>query len=500
MVANGHYSDTLRYVRTLFAAGTLSGCTDQQLLERFRAGDESAEHAFAALVERHGPMVLHVCRSTLGNSQDGDDAFQATFLVLVRRARSLWVRDSLGPWLHGVAIRVARQARVTATRRRDHERRFAERTPVISSGSFHEAEQAEISHRVHEELSRLPGRYRAPLILCHLEGLTHEQAAEQLCCPVGTVRSRLARGRERFRAQLLKRGLAPCSSVVGIEVLDRTVQSAIPPSLLERACEAVLVPSAGELVPAVVPLSVIKLTEGAIQTMFLTKLRAVSASAIIVTLLGTGIGVSARQALPKGADDRDRPKFDDYGKKGGGYETKSAPYDGKSADYYTKSEQYETKSADYGKSSPYLARNLSRSSFRPHEIVAIPGATVRIRVENPDKTTTECQATVRDDGRLAIVEDIVNPSREESSRNQLTVTELVVTARASREPESFRQWSRSVLTKDDMAKAPYSGPEDASDHERRLRSLEEKFDRVLERLQLDSGTRRNRPLFDVQKK
>jgi RNA polymerase sigma factor (sigma-70 family) len=500
MVRNGHRSATLRLVRTLFGSGTLGDCTDLQLLEQFRAGDEAGAHALGALVERHGPMVLNVCRSVLGNSQDADDAFQATFLVLVRQAGALWVRDSIGPWLHGVAVRVARQSRLTAARRRLHERRFAERTTVVTSGSFLSVEDEEIAHRLHEELSRLPGRYRAPLILCYLEGLTHEQAAQQLRCPVGTVRSRLARGRERFRAQLVGRGLAPSSGIGVVALLDRPVRSAMPPGLWARATQTALLPVVGEVAPAVVPLSVVKLTEGVIQTMFLNKLRAACVTAIIIALLGTGIGVSARQALPKGADQGERPKFEDYGKKSGGYETKSGVYDAKSADSFAKTDQYETKSADYGKSSPYLNRNLARSSSRPHEILATPGATVRIRVENRDNTTTECQATVREDGRLAIIEDIVNPAREETSRNQLTVSELVITAHSSREAESPSHYYRSVLRNDAVAKPGNAGPESGSDHERRLRSLEEKLDRVLDRLQLDSGTRRNRPLFDVQKK
>jgi len=112
VVTNGHHATILRHVHALFEVGTLGDRTDRQLLEAFRAGGESAEPAFTALVERHGPMVLHVCRGSLRDSHDVEDAFQATFLVLVRRAGSLWVRDSLGPWLYSVACRVAGEARV----------------------------------------------------------------------------------------------------------------------------------------------------------------------------------------------------------------------------------------------------------------------------------------------------------------------------------------------------------------------------------------------------
>ena len=121
-----------RQLRTLFNLGAIGELTDGQLLERFATrGGEAAELAFAALVERHGPMVLRVCRNILRDPNDVQDAFQATFLVLVQKARSLWVRDSLGPWLHRVAHRVATRARSSAARRREHERRAAETRPNL---------------------------------------------------------------------------------------------------------------------------------------------------------------------------------------------------------------------------------------------------------------------------------------------------------------------------------------------------------------------------------
>ena len=117
----------IRHMRTLFDVGAIGGQSDVRLLDQFSTGHrEAAEAAFATLVERHGPMVLRVCRGVLGDSHDVHDAFQATFLVLVRKAGSLWVRDSLGPWLHGVALRVANKAKVAAARRKAHERRCAE--------------------------------------------------------------------------------------------------------------------------------------------------------------------------------------------------------------------------------------------------------------------------------------------------------------------------------------------------------------------------------------
>ena len=193
-----------RQLRTLFNVGAIRDLSDGQLLERFATDrGESAELAFAALVERHGPMVLRVCRGVLDNPHDSQDAFQATFLVLVTKVRSLWVRDSIGPWLHQVAYRTASCARSAAARRNRLERR------AVMNKEEGRAEAVDDLERVLlEEVDRLPERYRAPVVLCDLEGRTHEQAARALGWPVGTVKSRQARARQRLRDRLVRRGLA----------------------------------------------------------------------------------------------------------------------------------------------------------------------------------------------------------------------------------------------------------------------------------------------------
>jgi RNA polymerase sigma factor (sigma-70 family) len=177
-------------------------------LERFatRAG-EAAELAFAVLVERHGPMVLRACRGILRDDHEAHDAFQATFLILARKGRSLWVRDSLGPWLHRVACRAAGKARARAARQRVLQKQLTERLSWREDpGPPEPDERAAI---LHEEIDRLPERFRVPIILCHLDGRTCEDAARHLGCPVGTVASRLARGRQQLRDRLVRRGLAP---------------------------------------------------------------------------------------------------------------------------------------------------------------------------------------------------------------------------------------------------------------------------------------------------
>ncbi len=211
-MGKGQHDAGSRYVRMLFNAGTAGGLTDGQLLERFTAqGGEAAELAFATLVERHGPMVLRVCRSVLRDPHAAHDAFQATFLVLVRRAGSLWVRDSLGPWLHQVAYRVASSERSAEIRRRRHERRAAE----LSGPGARDEDRDDLEAVLHEEVNRLPWGCRAAVVLCYFDGLSPEQAARQLGCPVGTVQSRLARGRERLRKRLTRRGLAPALGALG---------------------------------------------------------------------------------------------------------------------------------------------------------------------------------------------------------------------------------------------------------------------------------------------
>src|SRR5215831_5192284 len=186
-------------LRVLFGTGTLAGLTDGQLLERFATHpDEAGESAFAALLDRHGPMVLRVCGGLLRDLNDAEDAFQATFLVLAKKARSLRVRETIGPWLYGVASRVATRVLSDRARRRRHERAAA----GLAATAIGPTEPDDLVPVLHEEIGRLPESFRAPIVLCYLQGLTHDQAAHRLGWPVGTVRSRLSRGRDRLRSRL----------------------------------------------------------------------------------------------------------------------------------------------------------------------------------------------------------------------------------------------------------------------------------------------------------
>jgi RNA polymerase sigma factor (sigma-70 family) len=221
---------------TLCRMGVLGNLGDGQLLEGFLGpGREEAEASFAALLERHGPMVLRVCRQGLGHVEDAQDAFQATFLVLAARARTIRSRDSLASWLHGTALRVCRRARTDAARRQAHEQTFGrERSGYEAAFDGDEPPIPEL----HEELSRLPEAYRSAVILCYLEGLSTEAAARRLGCPKGTVLSRLARARERLRRGLARRGIVapagllapgPCPEpkAVAAELVRATTEQAL---------------------------------------------------------------------------------------------------------------------------------------------------------------------------------------------------------------------------------------------------------------------------------
>jgi len=186
--------EAMRDLRSILSGGAVAGYPDGQLIEQFLARrGETSEAAFSALVERHGPMVLAVCRRALSDPLDVEDAFQTTFLILARKAGSVRVGDSLGRWLYGVSRRVASRARASVGRRIDRERELA----TMGGGTaFAESQgdRQELRGLLDEELGRLPAKYRDPLVLCYLQGQTHDVAARQLGWPVGTVRGRLARG------------------------------------------------------------------------------------------------------------------------------------------------------------------------------------------------------------------------------------------------------------------------------------------------------------------
>ena len=268
---------------------------DRALLDRFvTRGDQAA---FEALVARHGPMVRGVCLRLLGSPHDADDAFQATFLVLVQKARGLRDAERLGPWLHGVATRVATRARLRAANRRDRLRPHLDDLPSRDDGAW--ADRLDVRPIVDAELGRLPAKYREVLVACLLEGFTAEEAAAQLRCPLGTVKSRLARGRDALRARLAGRGLAPAVALAVVVGTGRSaVASVVSPTLLRATLQMVTAagPASAGLSPAVVAL-----TRGVAPNMF-TK-SSVMAAVAFGGLALSGLGVAAWIRTPAVAQD-----------------------------------------------------------------------------------------------------------------------------------------------------------------------------------------------------
>jgi RNA polymerase sigma factor (sigma-70 family) len=207
--------------------------TDGELLERFVHRREEA--AFAALVQRHGPMVLSVCRRVLRHNHDAEDAFQATFLVLTKKAHRLHRPELLANWLYGVAYRTALHARQRADRRREREKEAAAMSVPTDDP---EIESRELRRILDEELQSLPEKYRAPLVLCYLEGKTNGEAARLLGWPSGSMSHRLARGRELLRERLQPRLAGPPSLLPALLLADHLQPGAVPPFLAETTVRA----------------------------------------------------------------------------------------------------------------------------------------------------------------------------------------------------------------------------------------------------------------------
>jgi RNA polymerase sigma factor (sigma-70 family) len=217
--------------------------SDGQLLERFLARRDEA--AFECLVRRHGPIVLRVCRDVLPDPHEAEDAFQATFLVLVRNAGTIRDPESLGRWLYEVASRVALRARAHAARRQAQERQGVEMVPAVPG---FDAADRELKPLLHEELGRLPEKFRAPLVLCYLEGLTYEEAARRLHCPLGTLKARLTRGRELLRSRLSRRGVAVTMLLLLMVLSEESL--AVPPALIDSTVRTGMEVTAGGAAPA----------------------------------------------------------------------------------------------------------------------------------------------------------------------------------------------------------------------------------------------------------
>ena len=276
----------------LFTHGTSAGLSEGELLDRSIArGDDLA---LGALVERHGSMVLKVCRNLLDDPNDVSDAFQATFLVLVKRADSLRRHDQLGGWLYGVALRVARRARAESCKRKSRQVPLDPEGPADLDGSRAEAEVqlAELRAVLHDELGRLPQTYREAVVLCWLEGRTHDEAARRLGWPIGTVKGRLSRAGELLRDRLKRRGLTASTASI-IALLASQVDAALPAGWVELVSTTAIAQSGRSLVATVsaglVSAQAVVLSKGVLRAMSLSQIKlAATACAAVGIALGTG--------------------------------------------------------------------------------------------------------------------------------------------------------------------------------------------------------------------
>jgi RNA polymerase sigma factor (sigma-70 family) len=289
-MATGQANPLLVYIRRLAAPPT-ADVSDRELLQRFSALHD--ENAFAALVQRHGPMVLNVSRRVLHNSDDAEDIFQATFLVLLHKAAHLRWKESVGNWLYEVAYRLALKARTASARRRLHE----VRVPQPPLGDLPtELNWRELQTLLDEELHRLPGSYRVPLILCYLEGATRDEAAQRLGWSLSTLKRRLERGRELLRLRLVRRGLTVSAALFAPMLMQNTAQAALPAGLARTTVRTALQLQAGGTLAKLVSSATAALVEGGLKIMFVTKLKVALALLVAIGAFA-GAGALARQGL-----------------------------------------------------------------------------------------------------------------------------------------------------------------------------------------------------------
>jgi RNA polymerase sigma factor (sigma-70 family) len=291
----------VRQLGALFEGGSAAGLSDRQLLERYNDGarEPAGEAAFAALVARHGPMVLGVCRELLGDHQHAEDAFQAVFLVLAGKAHSLRDPDLLGNWLYGVAVRTARCARQQIGRRRRQEEGDAMRGPGASPcaaagpaapSADRPALDREQAEALHGEVDRLPRAFRLPVVLCYFEGLTLDEAARRLRCPAGTLRSRLARAREKLRVRLTRRGVVLPAAALGAALAPRSASASIPPLLCDSTTRAAIAFAAQHAAAGASSAPAAALAQEVLRTMLIHKLKLVAMSLLALATLATGAG------------------------------------------------------------------------------------------------------------------------------------------------------------------------------------------------------------------
>jgi RNA polymerase sigma factor (sigma-70 family) len=288
MMATNQLSQVLEHLRGAALTGERER-SDGQLLETYVRSREEA--AFAALVHRHGPMVWGVCRRVLHGHHDAEDAFQATFLVLVRKAPSVMPRDMIANWLYGVAHQTAKKARATVARRHGREKQVT----AMPEPALAQQQLDDLRGLLDQELCRLPDKYRAVVVLCDLEGKTRKQTAEHLRVPEGTVATRLARARTMLARRLARSGLAISGGALAAAVAEQLAEASMPASVASITIKAATRFAAGQA--AATSVHAVALAEGVLKTMLLTKLKITTGLVLAAAVLSTGAATFAHRAF-----------------------------------------------------------------------------------------------------------------------------------------------------------------------------------------------------------
>ena len=286
---NGGTATAIRDLGTLFNVGATGALSDGELLGRFVDRREGA--IFEAIIGRHGPMVWGVCRRVLRDHHDAEDAFQATFLVLARKAASVMPREKLGNWLYGVAYRTAMKARAMKAKRRVRENQVPD-IPEPEAGS--QEDRDGLSEWLDWELTHLPEKFRTPIILCELEGMSHKETAGHLGCPVGTVSSRLSRARAMLAKGLARRGVSLSAGGLAAMLARESAAAGMPAGLIDLTARAASLFAAGGVTAGAVPAGVAALTGEVLKAMLLSKIRLVAALLAGLAIVAGGAGLVCR--------------------------------------------------------------------------------------------------------------------------------------------------------------------------------------------------------------
>jgi RNA polymerase sigma factor (sigma-70 family) len=368
-------SPILQLIRQVVEDQCMRDASDQHLVQRF--SDQRDEAAFHTLLRRHGPMVLDVCRGVLGNEANAEDAFQATFLILARKAASIRKAASVGCWLHGVAYRTALNARTQSATRQKCEAR----APVRQLSQPDDLTWRELREVLHQELTGLAERYRAPLVMCYLEGKTQDQAAAQLRLAKSTLKERLERGRGLLRARLVRRGLGPALLVAA--AWPAAIASACLPSMLvSSTVKAAGLSAVGKATVGVISTKVAALAEGVMKSMLLTKLKTAAAVllvSVVITAGAVSLGFAQRAAFAQ------QIKSDGLGER-----DKAAG--AKATDGPTKPSPAEKLEAD--------AKGLARGQVLGPDGKPFAGAKLYLAYPGTKQMTYPVRATSGDDGRF----------------------------------------------------------------------------------------------------